>query len=127
MRTLISEFISLDGVVQAPGAPDEDVDGGFRHGGWSVPYFDEGVMGAVIDETSKATDGLLYGRRTYTVMAEAWPARAGDPFAAWMNRTPKYVVSDALNEGDITWHPATIIRRADLVKEISRLRDQPGG
>jgi dihydrofolate reductase len=127
MRIVISEFISLDGVVQAPGGPEEDTDGGFRHGGWSVPYFDPEVMGAAIDELSKGTDALLYGRRTYVVMAGAWPERAGDPFADWMNSTQKYVVSDTLNDADITWQPTTIIRRAHLVKEITRLRDQPGG
>jgi dihydrofolate reductase len=127
MRVIISEFISLDGVVQAPGAPEEDTDGGFRHGGWSVPYFDEEIMGAAIDEMSSGTDALLYGTRTWRGMAAAWPERAGDPFADWMNRIQKYVVSDTLDEAEITWQPTTIIRRADMVKEVSALRDQPGG
>jgi dihydrofolate reductase len=127
MRIIISEFISLDGVVQAPGGADEDLDGGFRHGGWSVPYFDPDVMGTAIDEMSNGTDALLYGRRTWLGMAGAWPDRAGDPFADWMNRVQKYVVSDSLADDDISWQPTTIIRRADMVKEVSRLRDQPGG
>jgi dihydrofolate reductase len=127
MRTIISEFISMDGVVQAPGGPEEDTDGGFRHGGWSIPYFDPDVMGTAIGEMSSKTDALLYGTRTWRGMAGAWPDRAGDPFADWMNSVQKYLVSDSMNDADITWQPTTIIRRADMVKEVSRLRDQPGG
>jgi dihydrofolate reductase len=127
MRTIISEFISMDGVVQAPGGPEEDTDGGFRHGGWSIPYFDPDVMGTAIGEMSSKTDALLYGTRTWRGMAGAWPDRAGDPFADWMNSVQKYLVSDSLTDADITWQPTTLIRRADMVKEVSRLRDQPGG
>jgi dihydrofolate reductase len=127
MRIMISEFISLDGVVQAPGGRDEDRDGGFRHGGWSMRFFDPEVMGAAIDELSRSTDALLFGRRTWQVMAGAWPGRAGDPFADWMNSVQKYVVSDTLADADVTWTPTTIIPGADLVKEVSALRDQPGG
>src|SRR5213076_1738257 len=85
MRIVISEFISLDGVVQAPGGPDEDTDGAFQHGGWSMPFFDPDVMGSSINEVAERTDALLYGRRTWQVMAGAWPGRAGDPFADWIN------------------------------------------
>jgi dihydrofolate reductase len=127
MRIVISEFISLDGVVQAPGGRDEDRDGGFRHGGWSMRFFDPEVMGAAIDELSQSTDALLYGRRTWQVMAGAWPNRAGDPFADWMNSVQKYVVSDTLSDADATWEPTTIIRGADLAKDVSALREQPGG
>ena len=127
MRIVISEFISLDGVVQAPGGRQEDTDGGFRHGGWSMRYFDPEVMGSAIDELSRSTDALLQGRRTWQVMAGAWPKRAGDPFADWMNSVPKYVASDTLSDEDLTWTPTTIIRRDDLLKEVSALRDQPGG
>jgi dihydrofolate reductase len=127
MRIVISEFISLDGVVQAPGGRNEDQDGGFRHGGWSMKFFDPEVMGPAIDETSSRTDALLQGRRTWQVMAGAWPNRAGDPFADWMNSVQKYVVSGTLSEADLTWKPTTIIPGADLVKEVSALRDRPGG
>jgi dihydrofolate reductase len=127
MRVLISEFISLDGVVQAPGGAQEDTDGGFRHGGWSMPFFDPEVMGSAFDEITKGAGALLQGRRTWQVMAGAWPGRAGDPFADWMNSVQKYVVSDTLAEADLTWKPTTIIRGADLVKDVSALRDQPGG
>ncbi|MCZ7528589.1 MAG: dihydrofolate reductase family protein [Acidimicrobiia bacterium] len=127
MRIVISEFISLDGVVQAPGGPDEDTDGGFRHGGWSMPFFDPEVMGAAIDEMSGRTDALLQGRRTWQVMAGAWPDRAGDPFADWMNRVQKYVVTDTLSDADLTWEPTTIVRGDDLVGKVSELRDRAGG
>jgi dihydrofolate reductase len=127
MKTLITEFISLDGVVQAPGGPKEDTDGGFRHGGWSMKYFDPEVMGGTFDELAKQSDALLHGRRTYQVSASAWPNRSGDPFADWINSVQKYVVSDTLSEADIKWDPTKIIRVADLVKEVSALRDQPGG
>src|SRR5204863_6848720 len=98
MRIVISEFISLDGVVQAPGGAEEDTDGGFEHGGWSMPFFDPEVMGQAIGETADRTDALLYGRRTWQVMAGAWPARAGDPFADWINAVQKYVVSSTFSE-----------------------------
>ena len=127
MKTLITEFISLDGVVQAPGGPKEDTDGGFRHGGWSMKFFDPEVMGATFNELAQQSDALLQGRRTYQVSEGAWPQRSGDPFADWINNVQKYVVSDTLTEADVTWQPTTIIRVADLVKDVSALRDRPGG
>lgn len=127
MRIVVSEFISLDGVVQAPGGPEEDTDGGFRHGGWSMPYFDVEVMGSAIDEVAQRTDALLYGRRTWQVMAGAWPERAGDPFADWINAAEKHVVSDTLSEADLTWAPTSLIRGADLVPAVTALRERPGG
>ena len=127
MKTLITEFISLDGVVQAPGAPDEDTDGGFQHGGWSVKYFDPEVMGGTYDELAKSSNALLQGRRTYQVSAAAWPNRSGDSFSDWINGTQKYVVSNTLTEDDISWHPTTIIPGPDLVTKINELREQPGG
>jgi dihydrofolate reductase len=126
MRIVISEFISLDGVVQAPGGAEEDTDGGFTHGGWSMPFFDPEVMGSAIDEVSKRTDALLYGRRTWQVMAGAWPARAGDPFADWINAVEKHVVSDTLSEADLTWEPTSLIRGSDLAAAATALRDRAG-
>ena len=76
MRIVISEFMSLDGVCQAPGGPEEDLDGGFRHGGWSMPFFDPEVMGAAIGEGFASTEALLFGRRTWKGMADGL-ARAG--------------------------------------------------
>ena len=127
MKTLITEFISLDGVVQAPGGASEDTDGGFSHGGWSMKYFDPAVMGSAYSELASQSDALLQGRRTYQVSAGAWPGRSGDPFSEWINRVQKYVVSDTLTEKDITWNPTTIIRGDDLERAVSDLRAQPGG
>jgi dihydrofolate reductase len=130
MRVIVSEFISLDGVVQAPGGREEDTDGGFRHGGWSGKYFDPEIMGSAIDDIAQQTDALLQGRRTWQVMASAWPNRTGadDPFTDWMNSVQKYVVSDTLTEDDTAaWAPTTIIRGGDLVREVSALREQDGG
>lgn len=126
MRIVVSEFISLDGVVQAPGGAEEDLDGGFQHGGWSMPFFDPEVMGEAIGEMSERNDALLYGRRTWQVMAGAWPERAGDPFADWINSVQKYVVSDTLAQADVTWEPTTVVPGADLVRFVSDLRAQPG-
>ncbi len=127
MKTLITEFISLDGVVQAPGAPTEDTDGGFAHGGWMVKYFDPEVIGGAFDELAKQSDALMQGRRTYQVSATAWPSRSGDDFSDWINRVQKYVVSETLTEDDIVWHPTKIIRGRDFLKTVADLRAQPGG
>ena len=127
MRVVVSEFMSLDGVVQAPGGTDEDTRDGFRHGGWSFEFFDPDVMGAVVDEYAERSEVLLQGRRTYQVSAAAWPQRGGDPFSDWINQAQKYVVSDTLSEADLTWTPTTIIRPKDLVAKVSALREQPGG
>ena len=126
MRIVINEFISLDGVVQAPGGVDEDADGGFRHGGWSMPFFDPEVMGPAFDGMMQDTDALLYGRRTWQIMAGAWPGRAGDPFADWFNRVPKYVVSSTLTESDLTWGPTTVIPGDGAVAAVAELRERPG-
>ena len=130
MRIVISEFISLDGVVQAPGGPDEDTEGGFQHGGWSMPFFDPEVMGGFIGGAMEHTDAILQGARTWKVMAAAWPERTGndDPFTDWMNTVPKFVVSDSLTEDDVKhWSPTTIIRRNELAQKVNELRAQPGG
>jgi dihydrofolate reductase len=127
MQVVVSEFMSLDGVVQAPGGPEEDTSGGFRHGGWSMQFFDPDTMGAVIGELAARNEVLLQGRRTYQVSAAAWPQRSGDPFADWINGAQKFVVSDTLTDDDLTWNPTTIIRGADLVSAVSSLRDKPGG
>ena len=127
MRVVVSEFMSLDGVVQAPGGAEEDTSGGFRHGGWSMQFFDPDVMGAVIGEFAERNQVLLQGRRTYQVSATAWPERSGDPFADWINQAQKYVVSDTFTDDDLTWTPTTIIRGAELVSSVASLRDKPGG
>jgi len=127
MRIVVYEFMSLDGVVQAPGGPGEDDDGGFAHGGWSAPYFDVDVMGAAIDAGMKDAEALLFGRRTWQGMAATWPGRAGDPFADQMNAIKKYVVSTTLTENDLRWNNTTLLPGDRGVSEIAALRDRDGG
>jgi dihydrofolate reductase len=127
MKTLVTEFISLDGVVQAPGGSKEDSDGGFSHGGWSMKYFDPAVMGGIYGELAKQSSALLQGRRTFQASAAAWPSQSGDAFSDWINGVQKYVVSNTLTENDITWKPTTIIRNEHLVKAVTDLRARAGG
>jgi dihydrofolate reductase len=126
MRIVVSDFVSLDGVVQAPGGPEEDTDGGFRHGGWSMPYFDPDTMGPAVDEVMAATEALLFGRRTWQAMANAWPERAGDPFADRMNAIPKYVASRTLTQQDLTWSASTLLPAEDAIGAIRELRGRDG-
>jgi dihydrofolate reductase len=127
MRIVITEFISLDGVVQAPGGPDEDRDGGFAHGGWSHPFFDPEVVGGAFNDALAKAEALLFGRRTWQTMAAAWPERAGDPFADRMNSIPKYVVSETLSDDDLTWDNTTRIPGDEAVARIRQLRETDGG
>ena len=129
MRIILSDFMSIDGVVQAPGGPDEDKDGGFAHGGWSMPLFDPETMGAVIDEVMQRTDALLFGRRTWDVMAAEWPKRAGDPFADQMNAIRKYVVSRTLSaqQASSRWNNTTLLGgNGDAIEAIRSLRKSGG-
>ena len=127
MRVVISEFMSLDGVVQAPGGPQEDTDGGFQHGGWSMRYFEPETMGPAIDEVMQGTEALLFGRRTWQTMAAAWPDRAGDEFADRMNEIPKYVASRTLTHDDLTWTNSTLLPAHDVVGAVAELRSKDGG
>lgn len=127
MRIVISEFMSLDGVVQAPGGRREDTDGGFAHGGWSMRYFDPATMGTVIDEVMQGTEALLFGRRTWQTMAAAWPSRAGDPFADRMNEIRKYVASRTLGQADLGWNNSTLLPAEDVLGAVGRLRAEDGG
>jgi dihydrofolate reductase len=124
-RTLVAvEFLSLDGVMQAPGDPQEDTEGGFLHGGWQRPYFDD-VMAAAGAEGMAATDAYLFGRKTYQKMASFWPtAPVDDPFAAHLNGSRKYVVSRTLT--DPAWGPVEVIAD-DVPGAVAGLKDQPGG
>jgi dihydrofolate reductase len=126
MRIVITEFISLDGIVQAPGGPDEDTDGGFTHGGWTHPFFDPEVAGGAFADAMTNAEALLYGRRTWQAMAAAWPDRAGDPFADQMNAIPKYVVSQTLGDDELTWN-TTRIPGDGAVAHIRKLHDTDGG
>ena len=126
MQIILSDFMSLDGVVQAPGGRDEDTDGDFAYGGWSHPYFDADTMGPVLDEVMTATDALLFGRRTWQGMAAAWPNRGGDPFADRMNEITKYVASRTLSQDDLTWTGSKLLPADDAIDAVRELREQDG-
>jgi dihydrofolate reductase len=126
MRIVVSDFISLDGVVQAPGGRHEDTDGGFAHGGWSMPFFDPETMGSAIDEVMQTTGALLFGRRTWQTMGAAWPQRAGDPFADRMNEIRKYVASRTLRQEDLHWSNSTLLPADDVIGAVRQLRAEPG-
>ena len=126
MRIVLSDFLSLDGVVQSPGGQGEDTEGGFAHGGWSMPYFEPDTMGPAVTETMASTEALLFGRRTWQTMAAAWPDRAGDPFADRMNAIPKYVASRTLTQDDLTWPGSHLLPADDVIGAIGRLRAQSG-
>jgi dihydrofolate reductase len=127
MRVVVNEFMSLDGVVQAPGGAEEDLDGGFAHGGWSAPYFDPEAMGAAIADGMGTAEALLFGRRTWQGMAAAWPGRAGDPYADRMNAIRKYVVSRTLTAEDLSWNNTTLLPGDHAVADIAALRSRDGG
>ncbi len=127
MRIVVTEFISLDGIVQAPGGAEEDTDGTFAHGGWSHPFFDPEVVGGSFTDALSKADALLFGRRTWQTMAAAWPERAGDPFADHMNAVPKHVVSSTLAADELTWNNTTLIPGDKAIAAIRDLRDREGG
>jgi dihydrofolate reductase len=126
MQIILSHFLSLDGVAQAPGGPEEDTDGGFAHGGWSMPYFDVAKMGPVIDALLQRSDAILFGRRTWQVAAAAWPERGGDPFSDKINRVAKYVASRTLSAGDMTWSGSELLPADDALGAIRALREREG-
>ncbi|MGG1516461.1 dihydrofolate reductase family protein [Paenibacillus oryzisoli] len=119
-KIIVLEHVSLDGVIQAPGGPDEDRDDGFAYGGWSVPYVNEGVGTLVRKQMNKTID-LLLGRKTYEVWASYWPQH-GDiwPMA---NQATKYVASNTMTSGE--WHP-TVVLRGDIAEQIAQIKQQPG-
>ena len=123
-KLVVGSFMTLDGVVQAPGAPNEDQDGGFAHGGWTVPLFDDELGQRMVALTERA-DALLLGRRTYEGFAASWPLVGDeDPIAARLNRIPKYVVSRTLRTAE--WAGTTILS-GDVAEEVAKIREQPGG
>jgi len=123
-RIVVHEFITLDGVIQAPGAPDEDTEGGFVHGGWTLPYWHDDI-GAQILQAMGNVDTLLLGRKTWQTHAGAFePMAPGDPFGDVMNAFRKVVVSTTLKSAD-AWRDSTLIS-SHAVEEVRRLKDQPG-
>ena len=125
MQIILSEYMTLDGVVQVPAGPAEDDDGGFAHGGWSMRYFDLAAMEAALGAVMDRTDALLLGRRTWQTMAGAWPQRAGDPYADRMNALPKYVASRTLSADDMTWN-TTLLPAGDALGAVRELREHDG-
>ena len=125
MRTLrVIEFMSLDGVIQAPGDPEEDTEGGFRHGGWQRAYFDE-ALAAAAAEGMASTDAYLFGRKTYQKMAAYWPTVSDDdPYARHLNATPKYVASRTLRS--VEW-AGSIVLEEDVAEAVAELKRQEGG
>jgi dihydrofolate reductase len=128
MQIILSHFLSLDGVAQAPGGPDEDTSGGFAHGGWSMPYFDVDAMGPVLDAVLQRSDAILFGRRTWQVAAQAWPERGGDPFSDKINTITKYVASRTLTADEVAkWSGSELLPADDALGAIRALREREGG
>jgi dihydrofolate reductase len=124
MRELVvAEFITLDGVIQAPGGADEDTEGGFTHGGWTQPYWHDDIGTHFFQAMSQA-DALLLGRKTWQIHGGAFEPMEGDPFADALNNMPKYVVSTTL-ESASAWRNSTLIRD-NVVEAVRRLKQQPG-
>ena len=123
-KLIVSEFVTLDGVMQAPGGKDEDRDGGFEYGGWTIPYWHDDI-GLAFGALMQNTDAFLLGRRTYVTHAEAFePMPPGDPFGDMMNGPKKYVVSKTLKNP--IWRNTTIIRD-NVIESVRALKAQSGG
>ncbi|WP_422737387.1 dihydrofolate reductase family protein [Micromonospora sp. WMMD729] len=123
-RLVVVEFVTLDGVMQGLGSPDEDRDGGFEHGGWAAPYFDE-IQATAAVQGLRSTTAYLFGRRTYEKMLGYWPSQPDvNPMAAHLNATPKYVATRTLT--DLTWSNARRLD-GDLVPAVADLKSRGDG
>jgi dihydrofolate reductase len=123
-KLVVGAFLSLDGVMQAPGGPDEDREGGYDHGGWTAPHFDDQLGQIMTDLVSRAS-ALLLGRKTYDVFAASWPLAAeGDPIGTMLNSMPKYVASRTLDT--VKWQNSTLLT-GDVAQAVADLKRQPGG
>jgi dihydrofolate reductase len=123
-KVIVNNSLTLDGVMQAPGRPDEDRRGGFEHGGWAQPYFDS-VMADVAAEGMAKSAALLFGRRTYEDFASFWPNQTDDnPFTPVLNDSQKYVASTTLEE-PLSWRNSTLLK-GDAAEAVARLKEQPG-
>lgn len=125
MKLTLTQFQTLDGVIQAPGGPEEDRVGGFEHGGWSVPFGDDD-FGRFINGVFDRADAFLLGRRTYDIFASYWPKMTdpADPVASRLNALPKYVATTTLTGSD--WQNTHLIGREDIAKDVALLKEQPG-
>lgn len=121
-KLVVLSFITLDGVMQAPGGPEEDPTGGFEHGGWVAGYFDD-FLGQVMDEQMRKPFDLLIGRKTYEIFAAHWPyvKTKEDPIAAGINNAKKYVASKTMKKLD--WSNSELIK-GDVAKEVKKLKEQ---
>ena len=126
MLLSVNVFISLDGVMQAPGAPDEDPSNGFDRGGWLVPYASE-YTNSVVESWFREADAFLFGRTSYGLLGGYWPkvTAPDDLIATKLNTLPKYVVSTTLTDDEADWSPTTVLR-GDLVDNVRRLKQRPG-
>lgn len=123
-KIVVSEFVSLDGVIQAPGGENEDTEGGFTQGGWTAPYWHDEI-GAHFGEVMSEADTFLLGRKTWQIHGGAFePMAEGDPFGDQMNATPKYVVSTTLTSAD-AWRNSTLIT-GDVMEQVRALKALPG-
>jgi dihydrofolate reductase len=121
-KLVVTEFLTLDGVAQAPGEPDEDRDGGFAHGGWQAPLLDQ-ASGRAMFEQASGMDALLLGRKTYEIFANCWPSAPEEiPFTGLLNRVPKYVASRTL-AGPLAWQGSTLLT-GDLVESIATAKER---
>jgi dihydrofolate reductase len=124
-KLVVAEGLTLDGVMQAPGHPDEDRSGEFEHGGWQMPYFDE-VAGEAVAKSMAETAAFLFGRRTYEIMAAHWPnAPEGDMFADVLNGMPKYLASTTLEE-PLAWANSSLLGQ-QVPTAIKELKAEDGG
>ena len=122
-KVTVNMNLTLDGVMQAPGRPDEDLRGGFEHGGWAAPYFDP-VMASVAAEGIARGPALLFGRRTYQDFFAVWPNRTDNPFTDVLNNAEKYVASTTLAE-PLPWRNSTLLK-GDAAAAVAALKQQPG-
>jgi dihydrofolate reductase len=124
-KLVVGTFLTLDGVMQAPGGPDEDREGDFQHGGWLVPYFDEKIVEIMTEWTVRA-GAFLLGRRTYQIFAGSWPKSTdpADEIAVALNTRPKFVASRTLDK--VIWNNSSLIR-GDVAQETAKLKAQEGG
>jgi dihydrofolate reductase len=123
-KVVVNMSLTLDGVMQAPGRPDEDTRGGFEHGGWALPYFDP-IMFSAAGEGMAKLPALLFGRRTYLDFFDVWPKRTdGNPFTDVLNNLQKYVASTTLKE-PLPWCNSTLLK-GDAASAVARLKEQPG-